>query len=490
MLETFKGEPWNLPYSTEQLQSAVANQVPRINETTKNFERWDIETSNWEDTGVCAEGKDGEVTTAQLNAAITSVNANLAPVETTSTASRSYTAGDLLIYDGVLREVTADIAEGETIEAGSNISADKVTLSEKVTQQLAAKADLVGGKVPLEQLPDDIGGLLPQAVVTTTAGASVTATLDDTTVGPVVAGEDGVATLDLPSFGTWTLTAVLDEKTASDAVEVTEVRQFEVELPIAPDVPEGAVAAYFVNAADGSDESGNGHPLTLQNCTVESEGSITGKSYVQITSNLTGTELWNNAPRAEAPFANVGGDILGLSLSCWIKDLPAPTSSSTTTFSGLAVVGLEVRDFNTWNDVCVWQPVRYNHAKAFEIHYSNREDGGAVEFISSANTAAVDTYIPSTAQWTHVVSVITPSSAVLYVNGVKYPMDVTNSVHIFPTNFNPIKAWPLNLGLAKTVGYQTITAACAGQKMSNIRLYARALTDEEVSALYNNGAGV
>ena len=172
---------------------------------------------------------------------------NLAAVETTSTASRSYTAGDLLIFDGVLREVTADIAEGETIETGSNISADKVTLSEKVTQQLAGKADLVGGKVPLEQLPDDIGGLLPQAVVTTTAGASVTATLDDTTVGPVVAGEDGVATLDLPSFGTWTLTAVLDEKTASDAVEVTEVRQYNVKLSfyVSP-LPKGLTELEYV----------------------------------------------------------------------------------------------------------------------------------------------------------------------------------------------------------------------------------------------------
>ena len=167
---------------------------------------------------------------SDIFAANNATRSMLAPVETTSTASRSYTAGDLLIYDGVLREVTADIAEGETIEAGSNISADKVTLSEKVTQQLAAKADLVGGKVPLEQLPDDIGGLLPQAVVTTDAGASVTATLDDTTVGPVVAGEDGVATLDLPSFGTWTLTAALNGESSSATLAVTEVRQYAVTI--------------------------------------------------------------------------------------------------------------------------------------------------------------------------------------------------------------------------------------------------------------------
>ena len=91
------------------------------------------------------------------------------------------------------------------------------------------------------------GGLLPQAVVTTTAGASVTATLDDTTVGPVVAGEDGVATLDLPSYGTWTLTAALDDKTSSDTLIVDDVKQYSAALQLSL-LPAGFVQLEYLES--------------------------------------------------------------------------------------------------------------------------------------------------------------------------------------------------------------------------------------------------
>ena len=336
--------------------------------------------------------------------------------------------------------------------------------------------------------------LFPQAVVTTDAGASVTATLDDTTVGPVVAGEDGVATLDLPSFGTWTLTAALDEKTVSDAVEVSEVRQFEVELPIAPDVPEGAVAAYFVNAADGSDESGNGHPLTLQNCTVES-GSITGKSYLQITNNLSGNVLYTQNPRAEAPFAEVEEDIRGLSFSAWIKNFalfPTQSGSSTQSGSGLAVVGQENTDYPTTVGKNIYSPLltfKQNNTNYIDLRYSFPNDRLAA--IQSGN---VDAYFPDMTDWTHIVNTISLSQIFLYVNGIKYGPLALDSYSTAPLdNLNHVKSssCPLHLGTPITASYYSNTVIyCAGLKMSNIRLYARALTDDEVSALYNNGAGV
>lgn len=54
--ETFIGEGWNIGYSAQQLQDAVANQVPRINSTTKHWEVWSIENNAWVDTGVVAQG--------------------------------------------------------------------------------------------------------------------------------------------------------------------------------------------------------------------------------------------------------------------------------------------------------------------------------------------------------------------------------------------------------------------------------------------------
>lgn len=49
-------EIWRLPYTAAQLQSVVTNQVPRINPTNKHWERWDIATDAWVDTGILADG--------------------------------------------------------------------------------------------------------------------------------------------------------------------------------------------------------------------------------------------------------------------------------------------------------------------------------------------------------------------------------------------------------------------------------------------------
>lgn len=73
MSETFTGVPWDIGYSAQQLADAAANQVPYIDQTTRHWMRWNIATGAYEDTGITAEGQDGEdgeVTTAQMTAAI------------------------------------------------------------------------------------------------------------------------------------------------------------------------------------------------------------------------------------------------------------------------------------------------------------------------------------------------------------------------------------------------------------------------------------
>lgn len=51
----------------------------------------------------------------------------IAPVESTSTASKAYAVGDLLIYDGKLYRVTAAIASGGTITPGTNVTETSVS---------------------------------------------------------------------------------------------------------------------------------------------------------------------------------------------------------------------------------------------------------------------------------------------------------------------------------------------------------------------------
>lgn len=59
--------------------------------------------------------------------------ANIAPIEATSTASKAYSVGSQLIYNGLLYKVDSAIAQGATLTPGGNIS-----LSPKVEAQIAS----------------------------------------------------------------------------------------------------------------------------------------------------------------------------------------------------------------------------------------------------------------------------------------------------------------------------------------------------------------
>lgn len=53
-------------------------------------------------------------------------DANLAPVEVTSTASQAYAVNSFLVYNGQLYRVTAAVAQGDTLTVGTNIVAADV----------------------------------------------------------------------------------------------------------------------------------------------------------------------------------------------------------------------------------------------------------------------------------------------------------------------------------------------------------------------------
>ena len=100
MAGTFVGEPWRMPYSAEELETAATNQVPRFNPETSHWERWNIQTGEWEETGAVAR-------------AVT--------VERSYIAEYAYAAGNQLIYQNRVYDVIAPIAAGDHLSVGGNI---------------------------------------------------------------------------------------------------------------------------------------------------------------------------------------------------------------------------------------------------------------------------------------------------------------------------------------------------------------------------------
>lgn len=103
----------------------------------------------------------------------------------------------------------------------------------EVTRLEGAKADIKtaienkGVSVPSEALLDayapyidliETGGIPCTVTVTTAAGATVTATLEDSVVS-ATADENGMATLILEKEGVWTITSTLDGETVSTTIE-------------------------------------------------------------------------------------------------------------------------------------------------------------------------------------------------------------------------------------------------------------------------------
>lgn len=97
--------------------------------------------------------------------------ANIAPVETSATAAAAHAAGTQIVYKGVLYDVTADIAQGDTITVGTNITAADPLSSE--IQTLSNKAYDEGVKNLLENTYDS--GISYGIIWHTNSDKSVTA---------------------------------------------------------------------------------------------------------------------------------------------------------------------------------------------------------------------------------------------------------------------------------------------------------------------------
>lgn len=159
-------------------------------------------------------------------------------VESADTAAAAHTVGEYISWNGLFYQVTAEIAVGDAITPGTNCTA--TTVAEVLAALQGEKLDVPENAGTVGQVltrtatgsawADASGGLLPQIIVTTRAGASVTATLDGTTVGPVTADEDGIAALGVTDYGTWTVAAELGEKFDSVELDVNTVKIYDVTI--------------------------------------------------------------------------------------------------------------------------------------------------------------------------------------------------------------------------------------------------------------------
>lgn len=71
-------------------------------------------------------GSTNPVTSGGIHTAVQATASNLATIESSTTASQAYSEGDYLVLSGQLYEVIADIASGETLTVGTNISVTTV----------------------------------------------------------------------------------------------------------------------------------------------------------------------------------------------------------------------------------------------------------------------------------------------------------------------------------------------------------------------------
>ena len=309
---------------------------------------------------------------------------------------------------------------------------------------------------------DAQGGLLPQAVVTTEPGASVTATLGGTIVGPVVADEGGFAVLDMPSYGTWTLSAELDGETASDTLAVIAVEQYSVDLPIIS-VADGLIAYWDFSeqSVDGNsiaDLSGNGHTLTASN--ISYAAGITSKGRALVFNGTTSSRAY------------MTDDILPRSapetICAWFYQ---PSYKSM----GLIAVGAYGGNTPYRNNVLYLQAERSGYS-GNGIIFGIRNDSDSTYHFAAKPADLPSTFIDN---WHFAVGIWANSKLSVYVDSVLIGQVDVPAAFTLGSPWGMADKWGFNFAIGATDDY------APNGRVAEVRLYSRALTSEEITTLYN-----
>lgn len=111
-----------------------------------------------------------------------------------------------------------NLVDSEQLDRAVQATADAIKTKGETTEKIPWNKD-TGFKDAV--LAIQSGGEKPQLIVTAPEGSTITATNGEETVTGEV-GSEGVLTLDLPAFGTWTVTATLDGQEASASVYIEQ----------------------------------------------------------------------------------------------------------------------------------------------------------------------------------------------------------------------------------------------------------------------------
>lgn len=287
-------------------------------------------------------------------------------------------------------------------------------------------------------------GAFAAIAVTYPAGATVTVT--DGKITYTAPNTNGAALFIIPYAATWTVTATDGSQTANETVEITSESQVaNIILNYAP--TEGLLAEYTFNTFDGNtapDSSGNDYNLTLTN--VTQVAGIVGKA-ASFAGN--GGAVANSKV---IPDGMAGFD--GLTVSFWVKASGGDQATTAYLISqNNAVSGL----------------------------YILLETNGKIKFsrnISGYGDVTFDAAVDDTA-WHHVCIVYDYATKLGYgwLDGVIHTTNFSCNKFTASTANTTIGKHPVNAGSYFTGG------------LDQIRMYDRAITDEEVAELYNGGAG-
>lgn len=175
-----------------------------------------------------------------------------------------------------------NLVDSEQLDRAVQATADAIKTKGETTEKIPWNKD-TGFKDAV--LAIQSGGEKPQLIVTAPAGSTITATNSEETVTGEV-GSEGVLTLDLPAFGTWTVTARLNEQEASTSVHI------EQEYPVSLSY----TTTFTVNGGHGETITISENGEVIRTVPLESDGTGTvtldnvgGKTLV-FTGGLSGYE--------------------------------------------------------------------------------------------------------------------------------------------------------------------------------------------------------
>jgi hypothetical protein len=248
--------------------------------------------------------------------------------------------------------------------------------------------------------------------------------------------------------------------TITDAANCTTTQTVNITQPAPPSaclpnyVPTNGLVAWYPFCGNANDESGNGNNGTVNGATLTADrNGNTGKAY-----------LFSSGQNIQLPNSIVWNNLNGLSFTGWVYFNNIITNTSTAN---------TILDFSDGNCDNCW-------GYRYSIGQSNNNIGFGREGNLGGSGFSINTPVqPYASNWIFVAAIIDNGVAKLFINGSL--VSSTNS------NTNPLNI-SLGSSNSKMIGVRTVTNGqnLLNGKVDDIGIWNRALTQQEITALYNS----